>query len=121
VWPKRELYDNLVTAVAKRDNAMMFSITTAGTDISGICYEQHEYLTKVLSGVLHDETYFGCIWATDEGDDPWDETSWRKANPNWGVSVNPTTFADHAQRAKQSPPAQAAFLTKHLGVWLQTD
>jgi len=78
-------------------------------------------LKKVLEGVLTDDTYFGCVWTCDEKDDPWDETTWQKANPNWGVSVNPDSIRQEAARAKQIASAQPAFLTKHLDVWCQTD
>jgi phage terminase large subunit-like protein len=121
VWPKRELFDNLATANEKRDGSMMFGITTAGTDLSSVCYEQYEYLQKILDRVIQDATYWGCIWTIDDKDDPWDELAWRKANPNWGVSVNPDSIRHEAERARQIASAQPAFLTKHLNVWLQTD
>jgi phage terminase large subunit-like protein len=121
VHPKRDLHDNLVTSNGKRDGSMLWAITTSGTDRASVCYEQHEYLQRVLEGVLKDETYFGCIWSADPDDDPWLEATWRKANPNWGISVNPESIRNEAERAKQIASAQPAFFTKHLDIWCQSD
>src|SRR6185295_6587913 len=49
------------------------------------------------------------------------EATWRKANPNYGISVEPEHIALQCRKAMQSPASQASFLTKHLDVWIQTD
>ena len=49
------------------------------------------------------------------------KTTWRKANPNFAVSVEPEHLAMQCRKAMQSPASQASFLTKHLNVWIQTD
>ena len=117
----REVYDVLETGTGKRPQSMLWSITTAGSDRAGICYELRTYTTKVLSGVIEDESHFGIIYTIDDGDDWTDETSWRKANPNWGVSVQPDVVAQLAAKAMQMPAAQANFKTKHLDVWVNAD
>lgn len=117
----REVYDVLETGTGKRPQSMLWSITTAGSDRVGICYELRTYTTKVLSGVIEDESHFGIIYTIDDGDDWTDETSWRKANPNWGVSVQPDVVAQLAAKAMQMPAAQANFKTKHLDVWVNAD
>ncbi len=116
----RETYDVIETASAKRTNSLIWVITTAGSDTSGICYEARGYVAKVLGG-LEDDTQFGIIYTVDEGDD-WSELAvWAKANPNWGVSVIPETFAALAFKAMQTPSAQNNFKTKHLNLWVNAD
>jgi hypothetical protein len=44
----REVYDVLETAMAKRIASLLWIITTAGSDTSGICYEVRGYTIKVL-------------------------------------------------------------------------
>lgn len=115
----RAVWDVLNTATGARLQPLLFAISTAGTNIGGICYELVGYLRKVLEGALSDETTFGIEYTTDEGD-PWDsEATWRKANPNYGVSVNPADLARKANQARHSPAAVNNFLTKHLNVWVQ--
>jgi phage terminase large subunit-like protein len=41
----------------------------------------------VVSGIHKDETLFSLIYELDKEDDPGDESTWIKANPNLGVSV----------------------------------
>ena len=117
----REFFDNLDTATGKRQGAMLWIITTAGTDLASVCYEVHTEVRKVLSGVLHDETLFGIIYTIDDNDDWTTEAAWMKANPSWCVCVDAKTIAAKAASAKQIPSQQAGFKTKHLNMWLQSD
>jgi phage terminase large subunit-like protein len=115
----RDLWDVLDTATGARDQPLILAITTAGVNIGGICYEQVSYLERILNGVLEDETYFGINYTIDEGDDPFAETTWRKSNPNYGVSVKPDDLARKAKRAQASSAALNNFLTKHNNVWVR--
>lgn len=114
----RDLLDVVVTGTGARLQPMVWEITTAGSNRAGICYEERTYLTKILSGEIKDEQIFGCIWTIDDGDDPWSESSWRKANPNWGVSVKPDTIYREARKAQRMTSAQPNFKTKHLNIWV---
>lgn len=114
----RDVWGVLDTATAARLQSLLLATTTAGVEIEGICYEQREYLHKVLEGVFQDEAYFGVEYTIDEGDDWRLEATWKKANPNWGASVQPDDIARKAQQAEQSPPALANFQTKHLNMWV---
>jgi phage terminase large subunit-like protein len=53
----------------------------------------------------------------DDGDDPFNEKIWIKANPNLGKSVGLSDFRDMAREAKDKPSALNNFLTKKLNVW----
>lgn len=116
--PDRGLYDVIVTGAGKRPQSMIWSITTAGSDRTGICYEQRTYLTKILDHVTADETMFGCIWCANPDDDWLDERSWIKANPNYNVSVEGSYIASLAKKAEVMPAAQANFRVKHLCQWV---
>jgi phage terminase large subunit-like protein len=117
----REVYDVIETGAGKRDQSMIWVITTAGTNRSGICYEVRGFVCRVLEGTAQDEQQFGIIYTIDAEDDPWVEASWIKANPNWGVSVEPEYVGQLAGKAMQVASAQPNFLTKHLNVWVNAD
>jgi phage terminase large subunit-like protein len=117
----RKVYDVLETATGARTQPLLWLITTAGSDRSGICYEQRGYVTKILENVTKDETYFGIIYTLDEDDDWQDPAVWQKANPNYGVSVFPDDIARLAEKAKKMSSAQSNFLTKRLSVWVNAD
>lgn len=114
----RAVYDVIDTARGAREQSLLWNITTAGTDRSGICYERRTHVTKVLDGVIDDPTMFGIIYTLDEGDDPHDPASWAKANPNWGKSVLMDDMAAASRKAEAMPSALNNFLTKRLNVWV---
>lgn len=116
----RGLIDVMETATGARRQPIINWITTAGTDAFSPCGAQHDYACKVLDGVIADETLFAFIASADDGDDPWDEATWRKANPNYGVSVLPDDLRALASKARHMPPAAAAFKQKRLNLWVHT-
>ena len=111
------VWDVMLTSLASREQPLLWAITTAGFDRSGICYDRRTYLTKLLDGVFEDDSFFGCIWTIDDEDDWTDPESWIKANPNWHL-MNQGLVADLAQAAIQMPSSRNNFLTKHLNVWV---
>lgn len=113
----RALYDVLETAMGARTQPILWMITTAGFDLSGICYEVRNYLRKILEGVHKDDTFFGMIFTIDK-DDEWDDPeAWAKANPNLGKGLSLNYLRSMAIKAKATPTAMNNFLTKHLNVW----
>lgn len=114
----RAVYDVIDTARGAREQSLLWCITTAGTDRSGICYERRTHVTKVLGGVIEDPALFGVIYTIDEEDDPFDRATWAKANPNWQVSVLPDDMEAAARKAEAMPSALNNFLTKRLDVWV---
>jgi len=117
----RRVFDVLETSTGSRLQPLLWLITTAGANRSGICYEQHDYIKKILKGVQKDDSYFGIIYTIDEGDDWTSEETWKKVNPNWGVSVIPDDIRRLANKARVMASAQNAFLTKRLDVWVNAD
>lgn len=121
---QREVYDVLETGIGKRPQSLLWMITTAGTNKHGICYEVRDYVAKVLSGVADDmaaEATFGIIYTIDDGDDLFAEDTLKKANPNWGVSVDPQVVMQTASKAKTVATARANYLTKHLDMWVDAN
>jgi phage terminase large subunit-like protein len=118
-----DLLDVMDTATGSRDNPLIWVITTAGSDIGRPCYDRRGAAIEILEGRVNDEgadSMFALIYTIDEGDDWKEESSWIKANPNYGVSVNAADMKIKAKAAQQSPVKRAAFLTKHLNVWVNS-
>lgn len=113
----RAVYDVVETSMGKRLNSLLWVITTAGFDTSGICYEVRTMVREVLKQTVVDETQFGVIYTLDEGDDWTTVEALKKANPNWGVSVQPDFVLPLQQKAITLASAANNFKTKHLDVW----
>ena len=117
----RTVYDVVETGTGKRDNSLLWVITTAGSNRAGICYEVRTFVTRLLDGVFEDDSQFGIIYGLDETDDWITEESLIKANPNWGVSVRPEVLLPLQAKAMQLPSAVNNFKTKHLNEWVNAD
>ena len=117
----RTVYDVVETGTGKRDNSLLWVITTAGSNRAGICYEVRTFVTKLLDGVVQDDSQFGIVYGLDDGD-AWDtEAALIKANPNWGISVRPEVLGPLQAKAMQLPSAINNFKTKHLNEWVNAD
>lgn len=128
----RAVWDVLDSATGSRSQPLIWAITTAGSNQQGVCYEQREYVTSILSGRHQDDRYFGIIYTVDlaekgadgkiiPGDDWKLEATWRKANPNYGVSILAADIEALARKAMQSARSQNNFLTKRLDVWVNAE
>ena len=129
----RMVYDVIETATGARAQSLIWNITTAGSNMAGICFELRNYLTKILRNIFKDESYFGVIYTIDSlkkgidgqpdipADDWTTEAAWRKANPNYDVSVFPNDIERLAKKAMEISTAQNNFLTKRLNCWVNAD
>lgn len=112
---------DVIDSGSKRASSLLWVISTAGTDQSGVGYQEFTYGRDILEGRKSDDRYFAIIWTEDEGDDPWSEETWAKVNPNYGVSVDPAKVAADANKARQMASAQPEFFTKRLNRWMNAD
>lgn len=116
----RSLWDVLITAMGARRQPMTIAITTAGTfEQESIGWQIHDYATKVLDGVIEDDSFFAFIAAADEGDDFFSVEAHQKANPNWGVSIKPEYLEQQAKTAREQPGFVNEYLRLHLDIWTQ--
>lgn len=114
----RELFDVIVSGQKKRNDSLTICCTTAGFNTDGVGFSQSQYAKKVAVGDIEDDTFFSAIYTIDEGDDLYIESTWKKANPNYGISVDPIAFEATAKKAREVPSDLANFKVKSLNIWL---
>lgn len=115
-----ELIDVLQSASGSRRQPMRVETTTAGYDRTTVCWHHHEYSTEVLKAKGKDDpTWFAYVACADPKDDYTKESTWRKANPNLGVSVKLAYIRAECERAKKMPSEQNVFRRMHLNQWTQ--
>lgn len=116
----REVWDVLETGTGSRRQPLMVAITTAGFNIECVCHEYREYAERILDpkSKITDDTLFAFIACPDKGDDWRKEQTWRKANPNYGVSVIPDDIRRLAKKAEEMPTETNNFLCKRLNIWV---
>lgn len=116
-----EVYDALSTAMGKRHQPFLLAISTATQNNAGIGRQLWDYSLRVLQGVQDDDRLFAIIYSIDDTDDPWEEPTWIKANPAWGVSVQPDAIRAIMRQARNNPAQEASARTRHLNVWIGAD
>lgn len=115
VHKSRHLIDAIETGTGAREQPLIIFITTADEATEGSIYdEKHSYTRKVADRVVEDPTHYGVIWAAEDTDDPFAESTWRKANPGLGVSPSLAYLRKEANKARTTPSYFPTFCRLHL-------
>ena len=124
----RELVDVLETSTGARSQPIKGSITTSDFDRESICNEKYDYACKVRDGIIDDPAFLPVIYGASKDDDWTDEKTWRKANPNLGVSVSLEYLKAQCKKAQEIPAYENTFKRLHLNIkteqetrWLPMD
>jgi len=110
-------YDTMDTGMGAREQPLMFVITTAGANTSSPCFDMYLRAQKVLNGTVNDDSFFSIIYGIDEKDDWKDFEVWKKANPNYGVSIEEDYLHRKYTETLNNASKQNINLCKHLNVW----
>lgn len=138
--------DKMRAGTKGRRQALILEITNSGHDRSSVCWQHHDYSADVLLGKRTNDSWFAFVCGLDlcaehvsEGktqpvdgcarcDDWRDERTWRKANPNLGVSVTERYLREQVEEA-QGMPAKEGIVrrlnfchwTEGMSPWLPAD
>jgi phage terminase large subunit-like protein len=102
-----------------RRNAMIVEITNAGYDRHSVCWQHHDYSTKVLEGVIENDSWFAYVCALDKGDEWTDEAVWPKVNPNLGVSITERYLREQVAEAQGMPAEQDLVKRLNFCIWTE--
>ena len=117
VQSNRDLYDTLLTSTAARTEPLFISITTAGYNKNSIGWEVYNYAKQVQNKLIEDSSFYSAIYEADLEDDITDEEVWKKANPNYGISLRKEYMRRESQRAMDVPSYQNTFKRLMLNIW----
>ncbi len=105
----RDLFDALDTAMGARDDPLMMVISTqAATDVAPMS-QLVDYGRRVRDGVIDDATFRLFEWSVPLDADPWDEDTWKLANPALGDFLNLDEVRRQASQARRMPAKEPAF------------
>jgi phage terminase large subunit-like protein len=121
--PNRDLVDVLLTSMASanRRQPLIVYITTADFARPSICNEKHDYACKVRDGVIPDPSFLPVIYEATPADDWTVPATWKKVNPNLGVSVSLEYLERECQRARETPAYENTFKRLHLNMKTEQD
>jgi phage terminase large subunit-like protein len=115
----QDLWDKLNTSMAKRRQPLALIITTAGDDLSKLWLQVHKFSSQVAQLLIQEDRHFSFICEIEEADRKsclFDESLWRKGNPNLDVSVKREGLRLLANKAKLDPVACNTFLRYHMNI-----
>lgn len=126
--PTRRIYDVVTTGTGARSQPLVIVTTTAGVDPHSIEREVYDHAKRVRDGKSLDRTLYPAIYEADEDDDWHDPETWRKANPNLGISVQLRYLHQQHRKAVEIPGYENTFKRYHLNMhteqakrWLPMD
>ena len=102
-----------------RAQPLFFLITTAGTDIHSICYEQHQKAKDIISNRKIDPTFYPVIYGAQEDDDWTSPEVWKKANPSLGHTIDIEKVEVACESARQTPQEENVFRQLRLNQWVK--
>ena len=114
-------YNRFKEAMKAYTNKMMIGITTAGDNVNSFCYQRLEYCTKVVQGLIKDDSYFVFISRADQDDrgevDYTSAEQHEKANPCYGITIRPSDIMNDAIQAQNDPQQRKDFLSRSLNIY----
>lgn len=120
-WNDWEFWNTLRWMLAAQPEGLFCAITTAGSDMNGICRTQHDKTRAINEGRMWDDQFLGKIYAAEPSDDPHSEKTWLKANPSLGKTsksiLKLSDFRSDYNAAAQDPTQWTEFLRLRLGIW----
>jgi phage terminase large subunit-like protein len=116
-WPDGTLHDVVHKGTAARRQPLEVLITTAGQPGVSYGWELHELAEEVIKENVEDPTFFPMIFAAGPDDDWESPATWRKANPNFGVSVKEDYLASEVAKARGKSAKIGDFKRYHLNIW----
>ena len=122
--PNRDLVDALLTSIGARRQPLIVYITTSDFEREGsICNEKEDYAKKVRDkkSEVNDPSFLPVIYEASIEDDWTSLETWKKANPNLGISVSLDFLERECKRAQETPTYENTFKRLHLNIRTQQD
>lgn len=128
VQPGRDLVDTMLKGSGlSRRQPIWWMLTTAGDDPDrvSIAFELHEKAESILKAREAKDkskdipTWYPVIYSY-QGDDIFNETNWKKANPSLGVTLQLEDLRAIADEAKLRPADERLFRWLNLNQWVTT-
>ncbi len=120
-WRSRVIANTLEEGTGARLEPVFLYGSTAGPEGNPAGDELWGESRAILAGQIPAPSTLVCIFAADPDDDPFDVATWRKANPNLGLSLSASYLREAAEKAAASATGLARFKCYHLNVWVEAD
>lgn len=120
-WHSRDLFDALATGAGAHNESLLLAISTRSPEDDNPLEELLRYGESVASGDVPDRTFRSFCWSAPLDADPWDEATWRLANPALGTFRSLEDLRSQAMQAKRLPSREASFRAYSLNQRIAPD
>lgn len=120
-WMTSDLMTTLRQGTGTRLQPLSIYASTAGLKSNPVGWELYQESLAIHDGIVDNPRLLVVIFAAADGDDIYDEATWRKANPSYPVTPVPDFMRSEAALAKGNPRREAHFKAYHLGIWVDSD
>lgn len=116
------LLEAIESGTGARAQPLTMIITTADDGRTTTPYAQRrELIEKLAKRTLKNPAMYGVVFAAEPADDPFAESTWRKANPLYPETPTREFMESAAAKAKSSAVQFASFQRLHLGIRANID
>lgn len=114
-----DIWGVMKTGQGARHNALGIIISTTGWLVGDdyFLYSQWHACTKILEGIVEDDSWFSALYQIDDTDDWKDKSIWKKACPSLGVTIDYDIIEKDFNNAISNPSQEVQFKTKQLNMW----
>src|ERR1017187_837297 len=112
----RTLYETIRNNMQKRDNSLLFTISTSGYRSESIGYENFKYCQDLISGEKVDIHTLPVVYAADPKADWKSLETYKSCNPGYGTTVNENTWKPLVTAAINEPRKAYSFKTEFLNL-----
>jgi len=116
VQDNREFYDVLATSMGSRSQPLAIIMTTADYQRKSVCNQKYQYAKSVRDGTVKDPTTLPAIFEAPEKSDWRLIKNWKKANPNFGISITEEYAKKTIAQAESEPSLIPNLKRFHLNI-----
>ena len=113
------LVDVLETSTGSREQPVIIYLTTSDFERESICNDKYKYAKDICQGTITDHSFLPVVYEANAKADWKSEEVWKKANPNYGISLTVEYMERNCQKAINSARYQNTF--KRLNLNIKTD
>lgn len=121
-FTSRGLLDAMESGQGARRQPLTVTISTAGIyDKTTPGWQEYDYACKVRDGVIDDPELLVVTYEAGRDDDWTAEATWRKANPNFGITVKPAFLRAECEKAQRAPWLINRFKRLYCNQWTEAE
>ena len=120
--PEQELDDAMTSGSMSRQNPLLLTITTAGSDKETPCGREYDYAVAVRDGKIIDPTYLPIIYEVPADAEWTDKSLWRLALPLLDTGHHSIErYEAEFRKAQANPSEQNKFRRLYLNQWTSAE